>query len=116
MDNSILNKPYKFTNTDTEYPATSKAALLRAKIDNGEKLTQEEKVWITEKCTGSVGCRVGIPVMGWIIPFRDVLKLFWYETDFGILKIYSFDKTTLRKSVHHRITRIVDIEKYNEIA
>ena len=107
----------KFTKTAREFNdiKSSKAYQLRQKICNGEKLTREEKNWLTQEmnscCFRQYGC---IPVLGWLIDFTDIAKRYlikyedepqiWYER-------YAVDKTSLRLHFKHwsRIEAILEL-------
>lgn len=109
----------KFTELAAEFDEikSSKAYQLRQKICNGEKLTREEKNWLTEKmndcCYMQDGC---IPVLGWFIDFTDIAKRYliqfenapriWHEK-------YAVDKTSLRLRYKHwyPIKTILEYEK-----
>lgn len=106
-----MMKPWKFSKSAGEYPSTSKAAIFRQMIDNGEKLSEEEKIWIVENCNSNIwGSKTVIPIMGWMIPFTDVLKCYWVKTDDAIYETYSFNKTIIRKTSYCKIFKIVEVK------
>lgn len=108
---------YKFTQITSysyEQISESKAAKLRFKIDNGEKLTRDDKNWITDAVNQNTYSKWGVPVCGWMIPFNDVLKRYlirtlgndWHE-------VHAIDKTSLREYWGGKIDEIVEIPKRN---
>ena len=103
-------KPWKFSKTAGEYPSSSKAAILRQKIDNGETLSDDEKIWIVKTCRENIyGSKTSIPILGWMIPFGDVLKCYWVKSYDSIYETYSFNKTILRKATYGKIHKIVEV-------
>ena len=87
----------------------AKAYILRQKVNNKEKLSREEKNWISYQVNHNTYFTSGIPVRGWRFDFSDILKTFlvnqygcWYEYK-------SIDKTALRNFLHGRINKIVQI-------
>lgn len=104
-------KAWKFSKNAIEYPSTSKAAILRKKIDDGEELSNEDKLWIIETCNSHIcGSKTSIPVAGWMIPFSDVLKCYWVKAYDSIYEAYSFNKTLLRKLTYGKIDKIVEVK------
>lgn len=87
----------------------SKVYRLRQKIDNGEKLSRDEKNWITENLRFNSYSRTAIPLMGWLFSFSDVVKRFWVSQYGSIHEQYAFDKTAIRKTTYGRIDRIVEV-------
>lgn len=107
---------YKFTDTNYTFEQVSetKAAKLRSKIDNNEKITREEKNWITESVMSNMYSKWGIPVVGWMISFRDVLKRYVvrFSYDSYWTEIHAIDKTSIR-NLYKSIEEIVEISKKN---
>ena len=88
---------------------STKAYELRDKLNRGEKLSADEKMWITEEVRYSSFSKSGIARLGWIISFRDVLKRFLYRQYGTWTEAYAFNKTCLRKSTYGRIDEIVEL-------
>lgn len=107
-----MENVYRFVENPASEDAVrhSRAGELRAKLNRGEKLTADEKLWVTKKV---IDCRMwsrhGIAVMGWIVSFKDVLKRFLYRQHGGWVEVYAYNKTCLRKSVYGRIDEIVEL-------
>lgn len=105
--------PFKYDKNASEYPIYSEAAKLRYKIDNEIKLSENEKLWLTKHCIFvSYDCKIGIFVSGWVIPFEDVMKLYYFETRDGRKdNKYAINKTMLRKSTYGTIIKIEEIKE-----
>lgn len=82
---------------------------LRLKLNNGEKLSREEKNWIAEKLNTNSYSRTGIPLMGWMFSFRDVVKPYWVKQYGQISERYAMDKTSIRATTYGRIDKIVEV-------
>ena len=52
----------------------AKAYILRQKVNNKEKLSREEKNWISYQVNHNPYFKSGIPVRGWRFDFSDILK------------------------------------------
>lgn len=87
----------------------AKVYKLRLKLDNGEKLSREEKNWIAENLNTNCYSRTGIPLMGWIFSFRDVVKLYWVKQYGQISERYAMDKTSIRATTYGKIDKIVEV-------
>lgn len=103
---------FKFVSWDVNPLETlkdSKAYILREKINNGLKLTRLEKNWITQEINNNCYSKSGIPVMGWMFDFSDVVNTFVVK-QYGVWTQYNaIDKTSLRSTLYGRIERIVGI-------
>lgn len=105
---------FKFVNWDIpelESLKGCKVYNLRIKVLNNEKLTREEKNWITNEINHNGYFRTAIPLQGWCFDFSSILRLYlvrqygrWYE-------YYATDKTALRNMLYGRIERIIDAEQ-----
>lgn len=82
---------------------------LREKLDNGERLTRDEKNWITEKLHNNFYSRTAIPLMGWMFSFHDVVKRYWVMQYGQISERYAMDKTSIRATTFGRIEKIVEV-------
>jgi hypothetical protein len=89
---------YKFVSWDVpplENFTDTNMYKLHEKLENGEEPTREEKnrnlVFTSES-----------PVYkfhGWLYDFREFLNEYWVETKYyGIMKVYAWDKTSIRKN------------------
>ena len=86
----------------------SKAYLLREKLNIGEKLTREEKNWITEKVNHNTYFKSAIPLQGYRFDFSDILKTYVVK-QYGQYQEYkAIDRTSLRAMVYGRIDKIIE--------
>lgn len=83
---------------------------LAVKINNGEQLTNDEKVFLYREANSPIlvpcGC---IMRMGVTMDFRQVMKRYFVESDYGIVALQAFDKTTIRKNYSSKIYNIVEV-------
>lgn len=82
---------------------------IRKKLDNGEKLSREEKNWIAEKLRFNMYSSTAIPLMGWLFSFSDVVKRYWVLQYGHISERYAMDKTSIRATTFGRIDKIVEV-------
>lgn len=79
------------------------------KINNGERLTNDERIFLYKEVNdmGSTqGCAM---LMGVIMDFRQVMKRYFVETDYGIVSLWAFDKTSIRACYSSKIYNIVEV-------
>lgn len=93
---------------------TAKPYVIKTKLLNGEKLTRDEKNYLTDKVIDGKmrGFSASILLMGWAFDFKPYMKRYlfkhyghWYER-------YAIDKTALRQSVCGKIDEIYEIPKH----
>ena len=88
----------------------AKAYILRQKVNNKEKLSREEKNWISYQENHNTYFKSGFPVRGWRFDFSDILKTFlvnqygcWYEYKYSTEKLPSRqnkqDSTNLKSHI-----------------
>ena len=86
---------YKFVQHEVpaiESLADSKVYRIYKKLEHGEKLTRDEKNWITAKIEGKC-----IRLMGWAFDFSEYLRRYFIRDSFGYWRErYAIDKTSLR--------------------
>ena len=82
---------------------------IRRKLDNGAKLTREEKNWVAEKLQSNMYSKTAIPLMGWLFSFDDVVKKYWVKQYGQITERYAMDKTSIRATTYGKIDKIVEI-------
>ena len=87
----------------------SKAYILREKLNNGCKLSIDEKIWINEQVRNNSRFSKAIPVMGWKFDFSDVLKTYVVKQYGQWCEYYAMDKTSLRKSIYGKVEKIVEV-------
>jgi len=86
----------------------SKVYKLKQKLLNGEKLSRDEKNWLTEKGHDIYGNDL-IPLQRWMFDFRDFMKRYLVR-QYGSWQEYrGFDKTSVRSMLFGTITEIVEI-------
>ena len=77
----------------------STAGALKIKLDAGEKLTEDNWLWLIDRvnfpCFVEKGC---VSVLGWCFDFRPVLKLYVYKQYGHWEEMYAPNKTLLRKN------------------
>ena len=83
----------------------SRVYQLREQLDNGDKLSREDKNWITRNVKECIHFKRGIALMGYFFDFSDVLKQHGH-----IAEYYAIDKTALRSVLYGRIEDIVEVE------
>ena len=91
---------------------TSKAYLLRVKLNRGEAMSREEKYWLCEAVNSNTYFRTAVPVMGYRFDFFDVLKKHLVRQYGQWVEYYAPNPTSLRKLLYGRINQIVEIPKY----
>lgn len=73
-----------------------KAYQLREKLNRKEKLTREEKNWITERVNTNAYFTCAIPVGGWKFDFSDILKTYAVKQYGDWRTLSAIDKTSIR--------------------
>ena len=109
-----MTRIYKFVKWDVpsiEELKDAKALRLRTHIDNGGRLTRQDKNWITEAVNHNTYFKRAVPVQGWCIPFADVLRRFVVKQYGEWREIFAVDKTAIRKTTYGRIEEIVELAK-----
>ena len=81
----------------------SKVYKLRARLDNGDKLSREEKNWLTRNVKECCHFKRGSALMGYRFDFSDVLKRYFVKQHGHIAEYYAIDKTALRSVLYGRI-------------
>lgn len=86
-----------------------KAYQLAAKVNDGEKLTRDEKNWITDNVNKNSHSKSGIPVLGVMFNFSAILKTFVVKQYGRIQEYKAIDKTSIRAFTYGRIDYIKEI-------
>ena len=81
----------------------SKVYKLRERLDNGDKLSREEKNWLTRNVKECCHFKRGIALMGYRFDFSDVLKRYFVKQHGHIAEYYAIDKTALRSVLYGRL-------------
>ena len=87
----------------------SRAYRLRALLNAGIKLNRDQKNWLTEAVNSNAYSKHGVPVMGWMFNFRDVLRRFFVKQYGHVQEYYATDKTALRSYICGSIDEIVEL-------
>ncbi|WP_276944486.1 molybdenum ABC transporter ATP-binding protein [Bacteroides stercorirosoris] len=104
---------FKFVKWDVPELATlkdCKVYRLRECLNNGDKLTRDDKNWLTEQVRGCCRFQKGIALMGYYFDFSDVLKRYFVKQYGHIAEYYAIDKTALRSTLYGRIENIVEVK------
>jgi hypothetical protein len=75
----------------------TKAYQLRSKINNGGKLTKDEKHWLTDELNTSIWSKMSVAIHGYAIYFDDIISKYLIEYNQQYYAIYGVDKTSVRK-------------------
>ena len=87
----------------------SKVYRLREHLNNGGKLTREDKNWLTRNVIESIYFKRGIALSGYHFDFSDILKRYFVKQYGHIAEYYAIDKTALRSILYGRIEDIVEV-------
>lgn len=87
----------------------SKVYKLRERLDNGVKLSREEKNWLTRNVVECCYFKRSIALMGYCFDFSDVLKRYFVKQHGQIAEYYAIDKTALRSVLYGRIEDIIEV-------
>ena len=104
---------FKFVKWDVPELATlkdCKVYRLREQLDNGDKLSREDKNWITRNVKECIHFKRGIALMGYCFDFSDVLRRYFVKQYGHIAEYYAIDKTALRSVLYGRIEKIVEVQ------
>lgn len=88
----------------------SKVYNIRLKVLNNEPLTREEKNWVTKEVNNNSYFKCAIPLYGWRFDFSNVLRPFVVCQYGRWTEYYGVDKTAIRKMLHGRIEKILEIK------
>lgn len=107
--NAIAIKFVKWEIPPLETLTGSKVYDLRQRLNAGDKITRDEKNWITEKVNHNTYFKSAIPLGGWYFDFSDVLKTFVVKQYGSYQEYRAIDKTSLRTMLYGRIDRILEV-------
>ena len=105
-------KAWKFVKWDVKPLSTlrnSKVYLLRAKLNQGQKMSREEKNWLAQAVNTNTYFRTAVPLMGYCFDFIDVLKRYLVNQYGHWSEYYAPDKTSPRAHLYGRINQIVEV-------
>ena len=89
----------------------SKVYRLRAKLNNGGRMSREEKDWLTRNVNDNTYFKSAVPLLGWRFDFSDVLRTFIVNRYGQWSEYKATDKTALRRALYGRIYRIVELDR-----
>lgn len=87
----------------------SKVYKLREHLNNGGKLSREDKNWVTRSARECCYFKRGIALSGYHFDFSDILKRYFVKQYGHIAEYYAIDKTALRTTLYGRIEDIVEV-------
>ena len=103
-------KIYTFTdNGDVERVKGTKPFIIADKLNNGVKLTDSEKEYLTRSVNDSY-FKDSVPLMGVRFNFSDFLKTFVVKYHGSWKEYKAYNKSTLRAFINGRIEKIIEIE------
>ena len=105
----VATKFVKWNIPALETLRNSKVYEIRLKLDNNERLSREEKEWITKQVYQNSYFNNGIPLGGWLFDFSDVLKNYIINQYGRWTEYKAVDKMALRKILCGRIDKIVEV-------
>lgn len=87
----------------------SKVYRLRELLNNGGRLSREDKNWITRSVRESCYFQQGVALQGYYFDFSDILKRYFVKQYGHVAEYYAIDKTALRSILYGRIEDIVEV-------
>ena len=106
----IANKFVQWEVPALETLQNSRAYKRRESLNNGGKLSREDKNWITREVRNGTYFNRGIALRGYYFNFSDVLKRYFVKQYGHIFECYAVDKTALRSALYGRIETIVELK------
>jgi len=118
-NNTIKNKEMntqpiavKFVNWEVDPLDTLKDSRvygLRLRLNNGDKMSREDKNWLAENLHRNSYFNGAVPLMGYRFDFSDVIHTYLVKQYGQWREYYAPDKTSLRKTIYGRIQKIIEI-------
>lgn len=105
----IATKFVQWDVSELEKLKDSKVYRLREHLNNGGKLSREDKNWITRSAIECCYFKRGIALRGYYFDFSDILKRYFVKQHGHIAEYYAIDKTALRTTLYGRIEDIVEV-------
>lgn len=88
----------------------SKVYQLREKVNAEERLSREEKNWITENVNHNSYFKNAIPLSGYRFDFSKILRTYIVKQYGSYQEYKAIDKTSLRAMIYGRIDKIIDVK------
>ncbi|WP_297305056.1 molybdenum ABC transporter ATP-binding protein [uncultured Coprobacter sp.] len=82
----------------------------RIKLNNGGKLSGEEKTRLTHAVNGNTYFKSAVPLQGWRFDFFDILRTYIVNQYGQWTEYKATDKTGLRRFLYGRIDSIVELK------
>ena len=111
MRTAIATKFVTWEVSSLENLQGSKVYGLRTKLNNGEKLSREEKDWLTRNVNSNTYFKSAVPLQGWMFDFSDILRTYIVKQYGHWAEYKATDKTALRSFLYGRIDSIVELNK-----
>ncbi|MDL2255597.1 molybdenum ABC transporter ATP-binding protein [Parabacteroides sp. OttesenSCG-928-K15] len=109
MNTTIATKFVSCEIPPLETLADSQVYIIRQKLNIGDKLTRNEKNWLTEKINHNIYFNNAIPLGGWRFDFSDVMKTYVVKQYDHYQEYRAIDKTSLRTILCGRIDKIIKV-------
>ena len=111
MRTAIATKFVAWEVSSLENLQGSKVYGLRTKLNNGEKLSREEKDWLTRNVNSNTYFKSAVPLQGWRFDFSDILRTYIVKQYGHWAEYKATDKTALRNFLYGRIDSNVKLNK-----
>lgn len=93
---------------------SSKVVQIRKKINEGTKLSREEKNWLTATVNNNTYSKYSIPLGGWLFSFLDILKKYLVNDKYNTAtwtEYYAVDITSLREAIYDNTCKIKEVKE-----
>ena len=107
--NTIATKFVTWDVPALEKLSESKVYQIKQKVMNGEQLDREEKNWLTKNVNTNGFSKWGVPLMGWLFDFSDVLTRYLVRQYGDWHEYHGCDKTAIRSFLYGRIQEIIEL-------
>lgn len=104
---------YKFVKWDVPALGTlrlSKVYYLKEKVNAGEKLSRDDRNWITEKVNNNAYFKSAVPLGGYCFDFSEVLHTYIVKQYGAYHEYRATDRTSLRTIIYGRIEKIIEVK------
>lgn len=88
----------------------SKVYQLRQRLNEGKRLSREEKNWLTEKLMHNSYFKKSIPLMGYRFSFEDIVRRYFVRQGESEYTVYAIDKTSIRYAVYGEVDEIIELK------
>lgn len=107
---AIATKFVKWDIPELDTLKSAKVYQLREKVNAGEKLSREEKDWITQNVNRNSYFKSAIPLSGYRFDFSEILKTYIVKQYGSYQEYNAADKTSLRAMIYGRIDKIIEVK------